>query len=88
MKARQPIHSTLDELRRLRDEIRLKMRLGEMDVRDWWAGIEPKLEDLETQLEETSGRATETAGVVSDEIAAALRRIRDRLGEKRDQPQV
>lgn len=81
----QPVHTALDELRRLRDEIRVKMRLGEMEARDWWAGLEPALEKLEDRLEHTGERTTETANVVTDELAAALRRIRDRLTE-RDQP--
>ncbi len=86
MSENKPIYSALDELRRLRDEIRVRLRLGEMDVRDWWAEFEPKLEELEDRLDQAGERASGTAQVVSDEIAGALRRIRDRLGEERDQP--
>ena len=88
MKPGKSIHSTIDELRRIRDEIRVRMRLGEMDVRDWWANLEPKLEELEARLDETGGRASETASVVTEELAAALRRIRDRLEAQGEQPEA
>jgi hypothetical protein len=88
MDAGKSIHATMDELRRIRDEIRVRIRLGEMDVRDWWATIEPKLDELEARLDETTGRASGTASLVTEELAAALRRIRDRLEAQGDQPKV
>ncbi len=86
MEPGKTFHQTLDELRRIRDEIRVRMRLGEMEVRDWWSGIEPKLDELEERLDETGGRASETASVVTEELTAAMRRIRDRLSEHGEEP--
>jgi ElaB/YqjD/DUF883 family membrane-anchored ribosome-binding protein len=86
METPKSIHATLDELRRIRDEIRVRLRLGEMDARDWWASVEPKFDELEARLDESTGRAGETASIVTEELAAALRRIRDRLEQQGDQP--
>jgi hypothetical protein len=66
----EPLDKTYDELKQLRDEIRLKLQLGGMEVRDEWEKLEgewdtwthqlgqqleAKAEDLEQRLREAGG---------------------------------
>lgn len=71
----------IEELRRVRDEIRVKMHLAEMDVRTWWNEVEPMLADVERKLERGTERAVRYADVFSEELGKALTRVRDRLDE-------
>ena len=70
-----PLKHSIDELKTLRDDIRLNIHLARMDLRDEWHEIEKKLPDPDraaTQLKEL------TADVV-DRLAGELRRFRARL---------
>jgi ElaB/YqjD/DUF883 family membrane-anchored ribosome-binding protein len=66
----EPLDKTYDELKQLHDEIRLKLQLGGMEVRDEWEKLEgewdtwthqlsqqleAKAEDLEQKLREAGG---------------------------------
>lgn len=71
----------VEELRRVRDELRVKMHLAEMDVRTWWGEVEPMLADVEHKLERGTERAMKYADVLSEELSRALARMRDRIDE-------
>ena len=73
-------NKTLDELKKLRDEVRVKVHLGEMEVKEWWANVEPQLLSLEESLSKEAGKAAESAEVLVDELGKAYQRMRDRLG--------
>jgi len=66
----EPLDKAYDELKQLRDEIRLKLQLGGMEVRDEWEKLEgewdtwthqlgqqleAKADDLEQRLREAGG---------------------------------
>lgn len=72
--------NTIDELKQLRDEIRVKMHLGEMEVKEWWGQVEPQLIALESNIADGANKASESSGIVLDEFVEAFRRIRDKLG--------
>jgi hypothetical protein len=72
------ITSQLDELKTLRDEIRLELHLAGMDLRDEWERLERGLPDRSKVAEELREAATE--GV--DRLVAELRRFQTRLREK------
>lgn len=61
------------DVRAIRDELKLKAHLATMDLKDEWAKLEPQLE-----------RAMSSAGIISSEMLADLRRrleeFRLRLG--------
>jgi hypothetical protein len=71
--------STIDDLKKFRDEVRVQLHLGEMEVKQWWAGVEPELARLEESIERGAGRAAESASILIDELAEAFQRMRDRL---------
>lgn len=69
------------ELRRIADELELKIHLASMDARDRWQTLRPRLVEVEKQLARTGERATK---VVQDEVAAigkALHKLRDDLAQ-------
>ena len=51
----------LEQLQTLRDEIRLKIHLAKMDVKDTWNQIEAQLPDVEKAAEDTTNEAARTA---------------------------
>ena len=66
-----------DDVRRIADEIELKIHLAGMDARDRWRSLQPRI----VELEKTISRAGKRAGSVIDHevdvIADALHRLRD-----------
>jgi uncharacterized protein involved in exopolysaccharide biosynthesis len=72
--------TSVEKLRQLRDEIRVKAHLAGMEAKAGWEALEPRLAALEEQLESTGATIATIADVVSEELGAALQRIRDRLG--------
>lgn len=69
--------STWDEVRRLADELELKIHLASMDARDRWQAIKPRLVEIERAISTASKRAEETIDREVSSIGAALRRLRD-----------
>ncbi len=70
----------LDELKKLRDEVRVKVHLGEMEVKEWWAQASAQLQTMEENLSKEAGKAADSAEVLMDELGKAYQRVRDRLG--------
>jgi hypothetical protein len=58
------IQKNLGQLKALRDEIKVKVHLAQMDVKDEWNQLEPQLSELEraaTDFTETTRRAVTDA---------------------------
>jgi hypothetical protein len=53
------IRKTVDLLRTLRDETKLKIHLGSMDVKKTWDELQPKLADAELTVERAAEHATD-----------------------------
>jgi hypothetical protein len=66
----------LDDLRKLRDEIRVKLHLGEMDARDAFKKLEPAVDKAE---HEVTHLAKDAAGAVSNAFAMTLDSLTDSL---------
>lgn len=77
------IQRGVSELRKARDELRVQLHLAGMEARSFWEGLEPRLVELEQRLERGVDATARYADVVVDELARALERMRDRLGERR-----
>jgi hypothetical protein len=69
--------STWDEVRRIADELELKIHLAGMEARDRWRALQPRIAEIEKTLSD----AGKVAGsVLERELASlgvALRRLRD-----------
>ncbi len=65
----------LDELRRLRDEIRLDLHLASMDAKEKWDEIEPRIRDVETMAKDISTASRRAV----QEVIDSVRRFRESL---------
>lgn len=79
----EALSEQVDELRRLRDELRVQAELAKMEARDLWHGAEARWKDLDAKLEQVSRETREPLGKVGDaakelvhEISAAYKQIR------------
>ena len=76
----------LEELRRVRDELRVKVHLGKAEAKDLWDKTEHKLEEFERKVQSISNQAEEplhdigeAAKLLVNEIRDGYRRIRAAL---------
>lgn len=69
------VKKALEQLATLRDEIKVKLHLAGMDVKESWSRIEPKLAEAEKQ----AGEATEASRAVLTELVAEAKRIHSAL---------
>ncbi len=69
------------DLKRISDEIRVRIHLASMDAKDAWANLEPRVREFEAKIE----RASERAAAEVDKLAGGLRdeltRLRKRVFE-------
>ena len=68
-----------DDIRRIADEVGLKLHLAGMEARDRWRALEPRLAELEKTLAKVGQRASAAVDQELSSIGAALRRLRDDL---------
>lgn len=89
-KTKNAFETGLDELRTLRDEVRLKLHLAKRDVKDQWdTTFEPRLEKLEQQARNASDNTMDAIRDALDQAKDAFRGFRDRLvGNSNDDDDV
>ena len=72
-----------DEVRRLADEVRVRVHLAGMELRDKWKQLEPQLHAVERDLV----KAGETAeGAITTQVEALAAGLRKFVGELRKEP--
>ena len=78
--------STWDEVRRLADELELKIHLAGMEARDRWRLLQPRLSDLEKSMTVAGKRAGAAIDREMATIGAALQQLRNDVadGDKHD----
>lgn len=72
---------SLDHMRTLRDEVRVRLHLAGMDAKDEWQKLEPYLADVERAASDLS----ESARVALSEAIQRLTKLRSSLGRPRDE---
>ena len=65
------------ELRRIADELELKIHLAGMDVRDRWQTLKPRLAEVEKKVARTGERATKALQEEVTAIGKALHKLRE-----------
>ena len=68
-----------DDLRRIADELELKVRLASMDARDRWQALRPRLTKLEDAVKRTGARAGKVVTEELSSLGKALRELRDEI---------
>ena len=69
------LHQQVDELKRLRDELRVQAGLAKMEARDLWETSEARWEELEANLERLGREAREPLGKVGEAVKQLTREI-------------
>ena len=69
--------STWDEVKRLAQELEVQMHLAQMEARDRWEDLKPKVNLLEKQLSDAGKVVNDAVEKELSSIGAALRRLRD-----------
>lgn len=67
------------DLRRIADELELKLHLAGMDARDRWQALRPRLVALEQKVADGSERASKVVAEELSSLGKALRKLRDDL---------
>ncbi len=71
--------SLLPDLRRMADEIRVRIHLGGLDAKDAWTTLEAKLHNLEHKAQAATGRAKEQLGELGTMLKRELQELVGRL---------
>jgi hypothetical protein len=69
--------SRWDEIRRIEDELELKIHLAGMDARDRWHALQSRLTHLEQVLMHAGEHAEDEIARELSEVHGALRKLRD-----------
>ncbi len=79
----EKLSSELEQLRTMRDELRVRLHLGTMDAHELWQKAEKSLDELEAKVsriareaEEPLHDVAEAARALAHEIAGSYRRIK------------
>jgi HEPN domain-containing protein len=72
------LHGEIDAIERLRDEIRVRIHLAQMDARDVWERAETRLADLRKKAKDRIETA-ETLLEIARELAGTYRNVRRKI---------
>lgn len=82
----EQLNKVLEDLKRQRDELKVRLHLGKAEVRDEWAKLETRLEDVKATMSKVGREAGKTAeavgaamGLAVDEIKKGYDRLRKAL---------
>ena len=69
----------LEDLKQMRDEIRVKLHLAGQEAKDKWRELEPKLEELEVKFEKSGQQLGEATTKLFEEVGQAIREFGARV---------
>jgi hypothetical protein len=76
---KQDLEDTRQDLRRAADEIRVKLHLASMDVKDAWEDIQPRLEDFERRFDAKADEVGEELKALGSDIKRRLLNIKAKI---------
>lgn len=76
-KAQDP--SLLDNLRRMADEIRVRIHLAGMEAKDAWGKLEPKLHEYEHKAVAAKDKVVENIDRLGDELKEQMAKLLERI---------
>ena len=83
---RERLDHEVDELRRVRDELKVRIHLGKADARDLWERLEKRFAEVEAQVKRTAQRTEaplhemgEATRKIFDELRAGYRELHRQL---------
>jgi len=75
---------TWDDVRRIAEELELKMHLAGMDMRDRWNELQPRLAEVQKVIAREGERAGKLMVTQISSIGKALQELRNEIESKRD----
>jgi hypothetical protein len=87
-KIRELVRLELDQLARIRDEIRLKLHLAGMEGRSTWADLEKQFEQLEERFGREGDHIVGRTRQVAAEVQAAFLDFKRTLVSERTDPEL
>jgi len=75
---KQDFEKAVEQLRKIRDEIKVQAHLASMDAEDAWQKLEPSLAELEQKM----GQVTEASRAKAQELLKRFAELRDRMKQK------
>ncbi len=88
-KIRELVRLELDDLARIRDEIRLKVHLAGMEGRSTWADLEKQFEQLEERFGRDGDHIVDSTRQIAAELQTAFRDFkRTFMSERRTDPDI
>ena len=79
--------SMLENLRRMADEIRVRIHLAGMEVKDAWGKLEPRLHEYESKAGAAKDKVVEGLDRVGDELREQMAKLLDRVRGNNDSDQ-
>lgn len=73
--------SAWDDVRRLADEVRVKMHLAGMELKEKWKSLEPQIQELETKAKAGGEKAGDVITAQVSALAAGLKQFAEELGD-------
>jgi predicted nucleic acid-binding Zn-ribbon protein len=73
------LDKAVQNLKTLRDEIRVQIHLAKAEIKDEWEELEPKFEEMEEKLSGAAEETRDVVNVIAEELSSAYRRIKERL---------
>jgi len=73
--SKQDLDKALEQLRRMRDEIKVHLHLASMEAKDAWNKLEPGLAELEQKM----GQVTDASRAKAQELLKRFSELRDRM---------
>jgi len=76
---KKDIEDTRQDLKRMADEIKVKLHLAGMDAKDAWDEIQPRLDDFEKRFDAKADDVGEELKALGGEIKQRLLNIKNKL---------
>ena len=73
--ANQP--STWNDIKKLADQVELKIHLGTLEAHDKWRALRPRIDRLEKSLHKAGSKVADTIEREMEDVRVALRALRD-----------
>ncbi|MGB5811855.1 MAG: hypothetical protein WBG86_15055 [Polyangiales bacterium] len=79
---KQDLDDTREDLKRMTDEIKVKLHLAGMDAKDAWEDIQPRLKDFEKRFDSTADDVGEELRALGSDIKQRLLNIKNKLASE------
>ena len=83
MTTRENLEESYDKLRQLRDELKVQLNLGTMEVRQRWEKAEDDFQKLQSKMKQYADRGEKGAEKVTEEARGLMGDVRKRFEKLR-----